>query len=262
MTEAAPKKKARTKAVATTKATAPAPAPSQEQQVSNALLSAIQTGTLQPEQLHMVLDAQERILDRQAKQAYFADMALCQAEMPKTLKAKENKQTRSMYEDLGDLVETIKPVYTRHGFAVSFNSCGSSQEGWIGMKATVTHRDGWAEEFTYEVPVDNVGMKGEKNKTVIHGVSSSRSYMRRYLLREIFNLTTSEDVDNDGNLPELLLSEDQVIHIEDLLKESGADPRQFLKFAGADCVENIEAKYYHNCVSALEKKIASKDVPQ
>ena len=258
-----PKKKApaRKKALATVKSAPPAAPVSQEEQVSGALMKAIESGTLQPEQLDMVLSAQERILDRQAKQAFAADMAACQADMPKVFKGKFNQQTNSYYEDLGDLNATIAPVYTRHGFAVSFNSCATSQDDWIGMKAKVSHKLGWSEEHTFELPIDDRGIKGSVNKTQIHGVASTRSYMRRYLLREIFNLITSEDTDDDGNSaqPELLISDDQLTVLVDLISETKTNMEKFLKYCRVDELDHLPASKYEQAKRALESKL---DVPQ
>lgn len=169
-----------------------------EHQISNVLMQSIEGGQLQPEQLKMVLDAQERILDRQAKQDFAIAMSACQAEMPTVLKNAKNAQTHSTYEKLDQLNNTIKPCYTSHGFAVSFNSFPASVDGYIAMKATVSHSSGWSEEHTMELPPDSMGIKGSVNKTPVHAVSSTRSYLRRYLLREIFNITTSEDIDDDA----------------------------------------------------------------
>lgn len=256
--KAAPKKKApaRKKALATVKAAPPAAPATQEEQISNTLMAAIEKGALQPEQLKMVLDAQERILDRQASQAFAADMAACQADMPKVLKGKWNDQTKSYYEDLGDLNSTIRPCYTRYGFAVLFSSTIPTQEGWVGMKATVTHRLGHSEVFNIELPADIAGIQGKTNKTMVHGIASTRSYIRRYLLREIFNLTTSEDVDDDANSaqPELLITEDQVTVLLDLVNETNTNLGQFLNYCKVDHLDNLPASKFAGAKRALESK--------
>jgi hypothetical protein len=236
---------------------------SQEQQVTNALMQSIESGTLQPEQLKMVLDAQERILDRQAKQAFAADMALCQAEMPAVIKSGYNTHTESRYEKIDDLNNAIKPAYTKFGFAVSFNtvsfnSCAAVKEDWIGMKATVSHKLGWSEEHTYELPMDGKGLRGNDNMTGIHGVASSRQYMRRYLLKEIFNITTTEDgqQDDDGNCGASgqFITQDQAIEISDLVTETKANTKAFLKFCGAPTIEEIRADRYEKAKDMLLKK--------
>lgn len=253
------KKKAapRKKSLATVQNNTPAPVPTQEEQINAGLMEAISSGQLQPEQLEMVLNAQERILDRQARQAFAADMALCQAEMPAAVKTGWNPQTESRYEKIDDLNNAIKPTYTKYGFAVSFNTGAASMEGWIGMKATVSHRLGWTEEHTFELPIDDKGIAGSVNKTGVHGVASTRSYMRRYLLKEIFNITTTEDRndDDDGNAAgTVFITEDQAIELSDLVVETKANLPAFLKFCKAPSIEEIRVETYEKAHNMLMKK--------
>lgn len=251
------------KELSTNKKRAPARRNAPEKQITNALMQSIEAGTLQPEQLQMVLDAQERILDRQAKQEYHADMALCQSEMPEIDRPHVNQQTNSTYAKLEDVNRQIKPVYSRWGFAVSFNSTAASQEGWIGMKAVVSHRGGWTEEHTFELPPDVAGMTGKVNKTVIHGTASSRKYMQRYLLGEIFNLTLVDDEDDDGNAAGAgvveLLTDDEIANIESLLTELGVNEADFLKISKTESIADIPRKRYQAAVHWLE---ARRDVQQ
>lgn len=247
------------RAPARKKAALPAAPVTQEQQITNALMQSIESGVLQPEQLEMVLNAQERILDRQAKQSFFSDMAHCQAEIPVVMKNKTNLQTSSRYEDIESLNNVIKPVYTKWGFAVSFNSMPAAEEGNIGMKATVSHKDGWFEDHTIELPLDTLGIKGNVNKTKIHGTASSRSYCRRYLLREIFNITTTEDIDDDAQSVIETLDEKEIANIEALLTELGINEADFLKVAKHDSIADIPRNRYHAAIQWLE---ARRDIQQ
>ena len=49
--------------------------PSQSDGIMNSLTAAIESGKLTVEQLPIMLDAQERILDRQAREIYANDMS-------------------------------------------------------------------------------------------------------------------------------------------------------------------------------------------
>lgn len=173
--------------------------PNQAAIVMQSLTSSIETGTLTPESLTLVLDAQERVLDRQAKQEFSVAMANCQAEMPNILKTESNNQTHSKYESLDALNKVISPVYTSNGFSVSFGTDECPLEDMIRVAAEVTHRGGWTKDYHYDLPYDMLGLKGNQNKTKIHASGSTLSYGRRYLLKLIFNLTTVDENDDDGN---------------------------------------------------------------
>ena len=225
-----------------------------EAQTMNALTQAIASGQLQPEQLSMILDAQERILDRQAKQEFSAAMAACQSEIPGVLKNKYNEQTRSKFEDLESLNKTIVPIYTKHGFGVSFDTGDSGNPDTLRILADVSHKSGWTKQYHYDLAYDMYGIKGTVNKTKIHGSSSTVAYGRRYLLKMIFNITTSDEIDNDGNQPVELISVDQQTVINDLLNESKSDKDIFLKYIKCDSVENIPANKYARVLKVLEDK--------
>lgn len=173
----------------------------QSVQVMNALVTQLNSGSLAPEQLGMVLDAQERVLDRQAKQDFAIAMSECQSEMPNILKTKENKQTHSKYESLDALNKVISPVYTSHGFSISFgtDTAPNDDNPMIRVTAEVSHRGGWFKDYHYDLPYDMAGIAGTVNKTKIHASGSTLSYGRRYLLKLIFNLTTVDELDDDGN---------------------------------------------------------------
>lgn len=173
----------------------------QSTQVMNALVTQLNSGNLQPEQLGMVLDAQERVLDRQAKQDFSIAMAECQSEMPNILKTKRNDQTNSNYESLDALNKVVSPVYTSHGFSISFgtDTAPDGDNPMIRVTAEVAHRGGWSKDYHYDLPYDLAGIKGSINKTKIHASGSTLSYGRRYLLKLIFNLTTVDELDDDGN---------------------------------------------------------------
>ena len=98
------------------------PSVNQTGQVLNTLMASLDSGNLQPEQLTMILDAQERVLDRQAKQDFAIAMSKCQGEMPQIIKSEYNEQTRSKYESLDGINKIISPGYTKHGFGVSFGT--------------------------------------------------------------------------------------------------------------------------------------------
>jgi len=231
----------------------PQPA-SAEMQTLNALTQSITTGQLQPEQLSMILDAQERILDRQAKQEFAAAMAACQAEIPAVLKNKVNDQTRSSFEDLESLNKSLVPVYSKHGFGVSFDMGDSGNPDKLRIIADVSHRAGWVKQYHYDLDYDMYGIKGNVNKTKIHGSSSSVSYGRRYLLKMIFNITTAEEIDNDGSQEIETITVDQETVLDDLIKETNSDKDNFLKYLRCATLGELPSGKFDRAKRALEDK--------
>lgn len=153
------------------------------------------------DKLEKILNMQERIIDKEAEQLFNQAMARVQAEMPVIEKKAKNDQTHSFYATLGDVISTITPVFTKHGFSVSFNTKQSQLgDGFIKVIAYVSHSAGHTREYQHDLPIDDKGIKGNVNKIELHGRASAISYGQRYLLCLIFNLATGTDI--DGNKPE------------------------------------------------------------
>ena len=258
--KAAPKKKAQAmvagnKEFVTAESVQALPA-TQTEQVMNSLMASIASGDLAPEQLKMVLDAQERILDKQAKQDYSIAMQAVQAKMPSIKKNKENTQTNSRYADLDAIIKTITPIYTLEGFSLSFDTTDSPLELHIRVVCDVMHVGGWSKRKQVDVPLDLMGIKGAVNKTKVHGTGSAFSYGRRYLTAMIFNLTTNDDDDGvaAGAVVVYLISETQLADMRSLIEEVGSTEEGFAAHCRLDALENMPLAKYKSAIDALKAK--------
>lgn len=133
----------------------------------------------------------------QAKREYGEAMARVQAELPKIIKDRENKQTSSRYATLDNIIRQIAPIYTKRGFSLSFDTADSPIEKCIRIVCTAMHEGGHSVRFQYDQPIDDVGIQGSVNKTQVHARGSAVTYGRRYLTLMVFNINTGED--DDGN---------------------------------------------------------------
>jgi hypothetical protein len=235
--------------------------------VLNSLTKSIESGSLQPDQLSAILDAQERVLDRQAKQDFAIAMASCQSEMPEILKTDTNSQTNSRFETLGNLNKAISPVYTKNGFSVSFgtddcpmNNNNEKGDFWLRVTADVSHCGGWVKSYHYDLPYDIAGIKGSVNKTKIHASASTLTYGRRYLLKLIFNLTTVDELDDDGaGSGAEYIDEDQLATINEWIESIGGDClKNFKKYIEVDDLDKILAKNYKRAITALKNTAKKK----
>lgn len=238
------------------------PAASQAGQVMEALTKSLETGKLDPDQLSKVLDAQERILDRQAKMDFAYAMADCQSKMPSILKEEYNDHTKSKFESLDALNKAIAPVYTEAGFSISFgtDTCpaptGDESGMWIRITAEVTHRSGHSKGYHYDLPYDLAGAQGTVNKTKIHASGSTLTYGRRYLLKLIFNLITSEEVDNDGNdvVGYECITEDQIANVRALLDETDTDEYSICKHCKVESLDLLPTNKLKYVINTLEAR--------
>ena len=76
-----------------------------------------------------------------ARRAYNAAMNAAQKEMGRISADAVNPQTRSKYASYAQLDRVLRPIYTQHGFAVSFNTSPDAPEQQVRVLATVTHEE-------------------------------------------------------------------------------------------------------------------------
>lgn len=204
--------------------------------------------------LEKLLDMQERVLNRNAEAAFNTAMKAVQEELPRIKRDKRNDQTNSNYATLEALNKAIVPIYTRHGFSLSFGSADCPVADHIRINCLVSHVCGHSRPYQCDVPNDLAGMKGTPNKTKTHAFGSTMSYGRRYLTLLIFNLSMTDE-DNDGNgagLPRV--SEEQAANLHALIDEVKADKHAFLRYFKADSIETLAAQAYNDAVRMLEQK--------
>lgn len=210
------------------------------------------------DKMERLMRMKDEIEQKQARVAFAESMSLAQAEMPVIVKNKTNKQTSSRYAELEVINDAITPVYTKHGFSLSFDTIPNEKEKWVTVRCRVRHVGGHTEESTYETPYDNTGMKGEVNKTTTHGLASGVTYARRYITIMVFNLTIKGE-DRDGNTPpqkDRGLSEAQEAKVKEWIETSGADQKKFLEFYGVERIIDIPAKRYNEAINGLRQKAA------
>jgi hypothetical protein len=134
----------------------------------------------------------------ESRKLFNASFTQAQAEIQAVTKTRTNEHTHSKYADLSAVIESAKPVYTKHGFAVIFYETDCPLSEHIRVCADVLHRAGHKETYHYDVPLDGKGIEGKAMMTKIHGKSSSVAYGRRYLMCMIWNIPTQDDDGNGG----------------------------------------------------------------
>lgn len=180
------------------------------------------------EKMAKLVEMQEHIYDKQAEIAFSNAMQELQQEIPTIKALSENPQTHSKYAKLEYINKIITPIYTKHGFSLSFGMAECPIENWFRTTCTIRHKLGHSVKEFIDLPLDDVGLKGSKNKTPVHAAGSSNAYARRYLIVMVFNLAIGGE-DIDGNTPqeqtEKQLTESMHNEINDLLRKLPTDKR-------------------------------------
>jgi len=171
---------------------------------TTALLSMIERVCLDPnadiDKLSKMLDMQERVLNRNAEQAFAADFAAMQCELPRIARngkieiKKDGRVIQSTaFAKLEDINDGVRPTLQKHGFGVSFTI--DQAGGLITVTAKLLHRLGHSEKTSISLPIDTSGSKNN-----VQGNGSTVSYGKRYAICALLNISTGDDV--DGHEPE------------------------------------------------------------
>lgn len=169
-----------------------------------ALLSVIARAASDPsvdiDKMERLLAMQERVLARNSEAAFNEAMNGAQSEMRHVAADAYNQQTRSSYPTYAAMDKSLRPIYTRHGFSISYDTGEDAPEGSVRVLAYVSHRGGHTRTYRALMPADGKGAKGGDVMTKTHAFGAGTSYGMRYLLKMIFNVAIGDD-DVDGNEP-------------------------------------------------------------
>ena len=224
---------------------------------AGSLMEAISAAAGNPavdvDKLDRLMALYERIEGNRAKTEFDAALAEMQDELPIVEERGEIRigqgkaQKYALWEDIN---EAIKPVLSRHGFALSFRT--GRDDGAVVVTGILSHRSGHREETTMHLPLDTSGSKNN-----VQAVGSSTSYGKRYTAAALLNLTSRGEDDDGVAGGAALISGRQLEEIKALIEETGADEPKFLGYAKVDGLVDIQAKNFDRLVTALRSKKTS-----
>lgn len=146
------------------------------------------------EKLERLIAMQERILAHNARAEFEAAFAEMQGELPVITEQGEievNGHVRSRYARYEDIIEVVRPILQRHGFALRHQN-KTLENGQLRIIGVLSHRAGHSEQDEFDCPPD---ASGQKNN--IQAMGSTRSYGQRYTTIALLNIV-SRKADDDG----------------------------------------------------------------
>lgn len=253
-------------AVATVvEAPAPAPVPQTE---SAALISMIERAARDPsvdiDKMQRLFEMHERMQATTAKREFWGAFAVMQPKLPTigrngAIKTNEKDQAgnktgkqvkQSKYALWEDIDEAARPVYTAHGFSLSFRITQTPER--LTTTAVLAHQCGHSEETSFSSPIDNSGSKNN-----VQGWGSAFSYGKRYTGTALLNIVTrGEDDDGKAAGAPSTITEEQVIELRDMIIAVDADEKRFCAHGGFEKLADIPASQFE----AAKKMLAAKAV--
>lgn len=207
--------------------------------------------------LERLVTLQERVMERDARAAFFAALAAFQEECPPIQKTRKSKETSEAgrqqgyaWAPLDEIAKTIRPVLAKHG--LSYNWSEKLEGQALAVTCHLRHLDGHSESSTFTCPTTTKFGMSDQQK-----VGSAGQYGRRYSLVNVLGITTTDE-DHEAGDPGSAdpISEQQVTYLRGLLERTGSDAGKFLRLMGAETLEQLPAGRYEGARAALEEKLA------
>jgi hypothetical protein len=134
----------------------------------------------------------------------------------------------------------LRPIYSKHGFAPTFNSEPSDKPDHVRVVMDLIHKGGHSRRYQADMPADGKGAKGNDVMTKTHATGSAFTYGKRYVLGNAFNVATTNK-DDDGNAAgsDELISSAQVAELTALLEETGINKAKFLEIGKVESLSDI-----------------------
>jgi len=215
------------------------------------------TDGIDPAVIHSLIDADERVQDRIAKQIFITAKIIMRKDIPTIVKEKFNKHTKSHYADFADIKKKVDPIMEDHDFIDDYNYEYETVDGevYVWTICTLSHIGGHQENHRARVARDDKGPSGTTNKSKTHGDSSAMSYGQRLSLGAALGIKTAKDDDGNAAGGSVSISKDKIKKINELIEKTGLDTKQFCEeFAHVDSVADIPDHDYRRVLNGLLAK--------
>jgi hypothetical protein len=115
----------------------------------------------------------------------FAALAAAQAEVENAIKGNVNPHFKSRYADLAEVLNTVRPVFARHGLSILQSTAFDGVN--VSVTTTLAHAEGgWVSSCASCVPA----------RVDAQGIGAATTYLRRYALAAMAGVAQEDD---DGN---------------------------------------------------------------
>jgi hypothetical protein len=238
--------------------------PVTDQSESLAMLQMIERAARDPavdvSKFKQLMDMRIELENRVAAREYDLAMTEAQMEMEPVKTDANNPQTKSKYASYYALNKVLRPIYTKHGFALSFDTAEGAPAECVRIICDVSHRGGDRRTRHIDMPADGKGAKGGDVMTKTHATGSAVSYGMRYLLKMIFNISVRDFDEDDGNAAGRdPISEEQLATLQTLITEIGgkkfkALEKGLLTYKKIKRLADLPTTQFDSAIAALEAK--------
>jgi hypothetical protein len=201
------------------------------------------------EKLTQLMDLNDRWEAAQAKKAYILAKSAFKATAPTIFKDMENKQYKSMYSSIGNVVNTVNAALSKYELDASWDY--DQTEERIKVTCILTHSRGHSERVSLFGPPDTSG-----SKNPIQQIKSTTTYLKLATFEAVTGVASKEgNKDDDGNSVGVVpINDVQVKTITDLLDDTASDIEQFKKHFGISDVKELPARRFQEAMNIFAAK--------
>ena len=210
------------------------------------------------ERLERVMAMRNALIEKDNENAWLGSMALAQQKMKAIVANANNEQTKSRYATYDQLDAAVRPIYSRFGFMLTFDTEDTDRTDNVRVVCFVSCC-GHTRRYHIDIPADGKGAKGGDVMSRTHATKSAISYGQSALLTMIFNLAVSGKRDDDGNaagrINVALISDEQLKELQDLAKKGKADLKKFCALFHVKTLNEIPEPLFHAAKEQLQRKV-------
>jgi len=204
--------------------------------------------------LERLVALKERAEQRQAEREFAVAFNALQSEMPGITADSEvpdkHGGVRYKFAAYEDIMQTVRPLLMKHGFSVMFKA--EFKEARVHMTCRLLHIGGHHEDTVSMVRVGS----GPYGASDTQADGAAQTYAKRYALCSALNIVIERDTDGtaDAAVEGTPISFEQQETLREMVKETGADEKKFLDYAGAKTYADIGSNRYMELFAQLNKK--------
>jgi hypothetical protein len=209
------------------------------------------------ERLERLMDMKAALVAKDNENAWLGAMSGAQQRMRAVVANANNEQTKSKYATYDQLDAAVRPIYSRAGFNLTFDTEDTDKPDNVRIVCFVSCC-GHTRRYHIDMPADGKGAKGGDVMSRTHATKSAVSYGQSTLLTMIFNLAVSGKRDDDGNAAGRItvpaVDDDQLKALRQKIAEVKADLPKFLAIFGLKSLDKMPAPLFEEAMAQLNRK--------
>jgi hypothetical protein len=182
---------------------------------------------------------------KQARRLFDESVAAAKAKIPPITRNATGHNNKK-YADFAAIAAVVDPILGDNGLSYRFRTVQTDKAITV---TCVLFGHGHSEENTLTAPPDNSG-----NKSPIHSMGSTLTYLQRYTLVQALGLAASNDDDGRAASNSDVITEKQADDLRDLMESVGADKTRFLNFFKVEKIDHLPVKRFQEAVTMLNAK--------